>query len=43
MPQDLRMAVPRAYFDEHIDLLKINFTGNVAEFALHLDEVGSAD
>jgi hypothetical protein len=41
--EDLRMAVPRAYLEEHIPLLKTHLTGKVAELVLNLDELGSAD
>jgi hypothetical protein len=44
LPQeDLRMAVPRAYLEEHIQLLKIHLTGKVAELVFNMDELGSAD
>jgi hypothetical protein len=44
LPQkDLRMAVPRAYLEEHIQLLKTHFTGKVAELVFNLDGLGSAD
>jgi hypothetical protein len=41
--EDLRMAVPKAYLEEHINLLKIHPTGKVEELVFNLDEVGSAD
>jgi hypothetical protein len=44
LPQkDLRIAVPRAYMEEHIPLLKIHLTGKVAELVLNLNELGFAD
>jgi hypothetical protein len=41
--EEMRMAVPRAYLEEHIQLLKAHLTGKVAELVFHLDELGSAD
>jgi hypothetical protein len=44
LPQeDLRMAMPRAYLGEHIQLLKTHLTGKVAELVFDLDELASAD
>jgi hypothetical protein len=44
LPQeDLQMAVPRLYLEEHIALLKIHLTGKDAGLVFNLDEVGSAD
>jgi hypothetical protein len=44
LPQeDLRMAVPRAYPEEHIQLLKTHLTGKVAGLVFNLDELVSAD
>jgi hypothetical protein len=37
------MAVPRAYLEEHIQLLKTHLPGKVAELVFHLDKLGSAD
>jgi hypothetical protein len=37
------MAVPRAYLDEHIHILKIHVVGKVVELVFNLDELGSAD
>jgi hypothetical protein len=37
------MAVPRAYLEEHIHLLKTHVTGKLVEFVFNLDELGSAD
>jgi hypothetical protein len=41
--EDLRMAVPRAYLEEDMQLLRIHLTGKVAELVFDLDELGSAD
>jgi hypothetical protein len=44
LPQEnLRMAVPRAYLKEHIQLLKTHLTGKVAELVFNLNELGFAD
>jgi hypothetical protein len=37
------MAMPRAYVEEHINGLKNDRTGEVAEFLFNLDELGSTD
>jgi hypothetical protein len=41
--EDMQMAVPRAYLEEHTHLLKTHVTGKVAELVFNLDELGSAD
>jgi hypothetical protein len=41
--EDLRMAVPRAYLEDHIRILHTHITGRVAELVFNLDELGSAD
>jgi hypothetical protein len=44
LPQeDLRMAVPGAYLEDHIQLLKTHLTGKVAELVFDFDELGSPD
>jgi hypothetical protein len=44
LPQeDMRIAVPRAYLEEHIHLLKTHITGKVADLVFNLDELDSAD
>jgi hypothetical protein len=44
LPQeDLRMAVPRAYLEEHIRVLETHIAGKLAELVFNLDELGSAD
>jgi hypothetical protein len=44
LPQkDPRMAVPRAYLEEHIQFLKTHLTGKVAELVSNSDELGPAD
>jgi hypothetical protein len=41
--EDLQMAVPRAYLEDHICILYTHITGRVAELVFNLDELGSAD
>jgi hypothetical protein len=44
LPQEeTRMAVPRAYLDEHINVLKTHLAEKVAELVFDLDELGSSD
>jgi hypothetical protein len=43
LQEDMRMAVPRAYLEEHIQLLKTHVTGKVAELGFNLDELSSTD
>jgi hypothetical protein len=41
--EDLRMAVPRAYLEDHIRVLETHIAEKLAEFGFNLDELGSAD